>query len=219
MLKPRSAQVTAGTTPNYSDDSVRIEAGSIVVDNSWVNYDAVLFRLSEYIGRAVVPPRTRFFQNRNYAVYLMVGLDLDEGIKVVEGRQVPFTSVRSVPRPVSFDIVPLIGIVAVQNGSDDLNLGYLPLRNENIEYFNGAGNVLDAGRKGITGVDSDVAGETGPQGMTGPEGSRGALGASGISGYTGLQPIARCGETGVRGMTGINWQVHVPLISFFQATE
>lgn len=217
MLKPRSAQVTAGATPGYSNDSVRIEAGSVVIDNSWVNYDSVLFRLTKYINGIVVPPRTRFFQNRSYAVYLMVGLNLDEGIKVVEGRQVPFSSIRSVPRPVTFDIVPLVGIVVVQDGSDDLNLGYLPLKDENIEYFNGAGNVLNAGRKGITGVDSDVAGVTGPQGVTGLEGQRGARGASGVPGYTGVQTPAQRGETGVQGMTGINWQVHVPLTSFFQA--
>lgn len=217
MLKPRSAQVTAGTTPNYSDDSIRIEAGSVVIDNSWVNYDAILFRLAKYINGAVVPPRTRFFQNRGYAVYLMVGLNLDEGVKVVEGRQVRFTSVRSVPRPVTFDIVPLAGLVVVQDGSDDLNLGYLPLKDENIEYFNGTGNVIDPDLMGITGVDSDVAGETGPQGLTGLEGQRGARGSSGLAGYTGTQPGAERGETGVRGMTGINWQVHVPLTSFFQA--
>jgi len=215
MLKPRKGQILAMATPSYSDNSVRIEAGSIVVDNSWVNYDAVLFKLDDYISSVVKPPRTRFFQNRSYAVYLLVGLDINEGIRVVEGRQVPFVSVGSVPRPSSYGIVPLVGIVAVQDGSSDLNNGYLSLRDEYVEFFNGSGNVVDSDLKGITGVDSDVVGATGAGGCTGPSGSLGATGSPGWQGLTGLQPPAPQGVTGVQGMTGINWQVHVPLETFF----
>jgi len=215
MLKPRAAQVTAGTTPNFSDDSIRIESGSVVIDNSWVNYNAVLFRLTDYINSVVKSPRTRFFQNRGYAAYLLVGLNLDEGIKVVEGRHVKFSTVKSVPRPVTYDIVPLVGVVVVQDGGEDLNLGYLPLKNENVEFFNGAGNVVNRNRKGITGIECDVAGETGAEGYTGAEGIIGEQGVTGMVGLTGAQTVAQRGETGVQGMTGINWDVQVELLSFF----
>jgi len=215
MLKSKSKQVMAGVTPNYSDDSIRIEAGSVVVSNSWINYDAVLFRLTNYVASVVKPPRTRFFQNRNYAVYLLIGLDIDQGIRVAEGRQVPFSTVLSVPRPEGYDFIPLIGVVAVQDGSDDLNNGYLPLKDEYLEFFNGSGNVVDSGLKGITGVDSTVAGHTGLQGFTGPEGLRGYQGVTGLVGVTGLHVNPSQGVTGLQGMTGINWQVHVPLEEFF----
>jgi len=215
MLKSKSKQVMAGVTPNYSDDSIRIEAGSVVVSNSWINYDAVLFRLTDYVASVVKPPRTRFFQNRNYAVYLLIGLDIDQGIRVAEGRQVPFSTVLSVPRPEGYDFIPLIGVVAVQDGSDDLNNGYLPLKDEYLEFFNGSGNVVDSGLKGITGVDSTVTGHTGLQGFTGPEGLRGYQGVTGLVGVTGLHVNPSQGVTGLQGMTGINWQVHVPLEEFF----
>jgi hypothetical protein len=215
MLKPKVGQVAAGATPNYSNDSIRIEAGSVVVDNSWINYDAILFRLTDHIASVVRPPRSRFFQNRNYAVYLLVGLDINEGIRVAEGRQVPFTTVMSVPRPQNYDFIPLVGVVVIQDGSSDLNNGYLPLSDDCLEFFNGSGNVVDAGFKGITGVDCDVAGQTGAEGYTGLEGMQGETGLPGIRGYTGVQPPAPAGDTGVQGMTGINWQVHVPLEEFF----
>lgn len=215
MIKPRKSSIGASSTPNYSDDSVRIEAGSIVVDNSWVNYDAVLFRLTDYISSVVKPPRTRFFQNRDYAVYLLVGLNINEGIKVVEGRQVRFSSVGAVPRPESYDIVPLVGIVAVQDGSDDLNEGYRPLKDEYIEFLNGSGNVVDQSLKGITGVDSDVVGCSGAAGWTGLGTPQGPTGYRGPMGVTGLVTPAPQGYTGVQGMTGINWQVHAHLDTFF----
>lgn len=215
MLKPKTGLVAASATPNYSDDSIRIEAGSVVVDNNWINYDAVLFRLTEYISSVVRPPRTRFFQNRNFAVYLLIGLDVNEGIRVAEGRHVPFTTVRAVPRPFGYDFIPLLGVVTVQDGSNDLVNGYLPLRNDYLELFNGAGNVIDYRLKGITGVDCDVIGETGAQGYTGPQGNTGATGFAGPQGFTGVLVDAPQGATGVQGMTGINWQINVPLVDFF----
>jgi hypothetical protein len=215
MLKQRKGSVGASTTPNYSDNSVRIAAGSVVIENSWVNYNSALFKLTDYISSVVKPPRTRFFQNRGYAVYLLVGLDINEGIKTVEGRQVPFTTVWSVPRPETHDIVPLVGLVVVQDGSNDLNNGYVPLKDEYIEFFNGAGNVVDSGLKGITGVDSDVSGSSGAGGYTGVAGAQGFSGWPGGQGHSGIVPPAPQGETGTQGMTGINWQVEVPLKSFF----
>jgi len=217
MLKPRNKQVTAGVTPAYSTDSVRIESGSVVIENTWVNYDASLFVLRDYVTSALKPPRTRFFKNRGYAVYLLVGLSIDKGIEVVEGRHVPFTSVRAVPRPTTGNLVPLVGIVAIQDGSDDLNYGYLPIKDECLELFNGSGNVVDPDLKGTTGVDSDVVGDTGAEGYTGLEGLAGNGGLTGPAGFTGLVPAAGQGATGVQGMTGINWQVHAPLVSFFYA--
>jgi len=214
MIKSKLGLVDAVTIPNYSDDSVRIEAGSVVINNSWINYHAALFRLTEYIASVVRPPRTRFFQNRNFAVYLLIGLDVNEGIRVAEGRHVPFTTVKAVPRPSGYDFIPLLGIVVVQNGSDDLVNGYLPLRDDFIEFFNGFGNVVTHGHKGITGVDCDLVGITGIQGYTGPMGCIGITGFEGPQGMTGPQIDALQGATGVQGMTGINWQVNVPLIDF-----
>lgn len=215
MLKPKKGQVAAGAIPNYSSDSVRIEAGSVVVDNTWINYDAVLFRVSDYVSSVVRPPRTRFFKNRNYAVYLMIGLDIKDGIRVIEGRQVPFTSVQSVPKPEGYNFIPLLGLVTVQDGTDDLNNGYLPIKDEYLEFFNGFGNVVDEALKGITGVDCDIAGYTGAEGFTGVEGSQGLTGYPGTQGLTGRQPFAPSGATGTQGMTGINWQIQVPLVNFF----
>ena len=186
MLKSRDNNVRANAIPNYSDDTVRIEAGSIILDNNWISYKGIIFVLSDYIKSAVVGSRTRFFIDRNYAVYLLLGIDIDSGFKVVEGPQVKFNSLQSVPIPQNFSIAPLIGLVVIQDGTNDLNLGYVPLKDENIQFFNGMGNIIQKNIKGETGADSQIYGETGIIGSAGLPGLRGLTGVVGITGPDGL---------------------------------
>jgi len=215
MLKSKNGQIESTTVPNFSTDSVKIESGSFVIDNKWVNYDSTIFKVNDYITRVVVAPRTKFFRNRNNAVFLMVGIHLQDGLKVIEGEQVRFTTLKAVPIPSGFDVVPILGIILIQDGTTDLNLGYKPLQPYYIVHFSGTGNVLDKNQGGVKGVDSDVLGVTGFTGYTGLEGPLAKQGETGFIGETGVTLLAERGFTGPQGVTGISWDIHLKLDTFF----
>jgi len=215
MLKPKNNKIKGVTVPNYSDDSVKIESGSIIIDNKWVSYKGTLFRLSSYINTVIKGSRTRFFKDRNFAVYLLIGIDVNEGITVIEGTHVPFTTMQAVPRPVGFTIAPLVGVIAIQDGSSDLVYGYKPLENENIQFFSGSGNIIKKNLKGAQGEPSTTYGETGIVGETGIPGIVGETGFIGVTGLVGPVIPGNQGVTGFPGMTGISWDIDIPFEDFF----
>jgi len=215
MLKSNDNKIKANTVPNFSDNAVRIQAGSFVYDNKWINFNGSVFKVSEYITSVVRGSRTRFFKDRNYAVMLMVGLDPVQGVRVVEGTHVLFSTLQAVPAPSQYDFLPLVGVVVIQDGSRDLNLGYLPLKNENVLFFSGYGNIIDKNLKGVIGDDSLVYGDTGLYGNTGVQGSTGVVGTIGATGTQGITLSAPRGMTGIGGMTGISWNIHIPFRDFF----
>lgn len=210
MLKTKSEKISAGSIPIVSDDAVRINAGSFVIDNAWINFSGMIFKVRDYISSVLVGNRSRFFKDRNHAVYLLICLDPNTGITTVEGKHVPFTTLQAVPPPEVFYALPLIGLVLIQNGTSDINYGFKPIVDENIIYFSGSGNILDKNLKGIKGDDSIISGEPGSVGATGLRGNPGVTGYQGITGPAGIQSAARTGETGLQGMTGINWDIHIP---------
>lgn len=214
MLKAKNELVVASTLPNLAPDAVKIDAGSIVYDNNWINYNSTTFKIEDYILSVVQPPRTRFFKDRNYGLILLVGLNVNEGIKAIEGKHVPFTTIDALPYPDFTDIIPLVGIVLIQDGSNNLNTGYKPLRPEYIKYFSGAGNVLQKNLQGPTGADSDIVGSTGALGLSGVQGAWGFTGLVGPTGYQGIKPPQTIAETGLQGMTGISWNIHIPFVEF-----
>jgi hypothetical protein len=214
-MKSNENKVKAGVTPNFSDDSVRIQAGSFVFDNRWINFNGAVFKVTDYIATVLRGSRTRFFKDRNYAVFLLVGLDPVQGLKIAEGRHVSFTTMQAVPVPESYDFLPLIGVVVVQDGTRDLNYGYQPLKNDNIVALSGFGNIIDKDLKGDPGENSFVYGETGLTGDTGLQGITGQQGGFGITGHQSPLLMPQQGETGLMGMTGINWDIHVPFQVFF----
>jgi len=215
MLRSNEDKIKTGVVPNFSDDSVRIQAGSFVYDNKWINFNGYVFVASNYITSVLVGSRTRFFKDRNYAVYLLVGIDPVQGLRVAEGTHVLFTTLQAVPPPVSYDFLPLIGVILIQDGTKDLNYGYIPLKNENIQPLSGFGNILDKNIKGDVGDGSVAYGETGFVGYTGLMGYTGLEGYTGAAGYTGPTPTPLVGETGIGGMTGINWGIHIPFEIFY----
>ena len=210
MLKPKSEKISAGAAPVLSDDAVRINSGSFIINNAWVSFSGAIFKVRDYIASVVVGNRTRFFKDRNYAVYLLICLDPNNGITVVEGKHVRFTTLAAVPPPETFSYLPLIGLVLIQDGTLDVIYGFKPVKNENIIYFSGSGNIAEKDLKGIKGDDSVVSGETGMVGLTGLRGFMGPTGLGGITGAVGPSVSARAGETGLKGMTGINWDIYVP---------
>jgi len=210
MLKPKSEKISAGAVPILSDDAVRINAGSFIIDNAWVSFSGTMFKIRDYIASVVVGNRFRFFKDRNYAVYLLICLDPNNGITVVEGRHVKFTTLSAVPPPESFSFLPLIGVVLIQDGTRDIIYGFKPINDENIIYFSGTGNIVDRNQKGISGDDSIITGETGMIGITGLRGFRGTSGYEGVTGYPGPTVGTRAGMTGLIGMTGINWDIYMP---------
>lgn len=214
MLKSKKNTINASVKPTISKGTVRINAGFFVFDNNWINFRGKLFKLDEYIGRVLSPPRTRFFNDRNYAFYLVIGLDKNGELTYLEGNQVKFSSIKSVPVPSVIDVIPLVGLIVIQDGSRDLNFGYKPLNDSNVIFFSGAGNVLDKDQKGIQGEANNSYGFTGLMGETGIVGEQGVKGSMGQTGITGPTIYGDRGETGTKGMTGINWNIHIPFESF-----
>lgn len=215
MITLKNELLSGGLLPNLSSDAVKIEAGAVVIDNSWINYDPIVFRVNDYITSIVVAPRTRFFTDRDYAVMLIIGIDIDKGVTVLEGAQIPFSTLDAVPYPENITIVPLMGIILIQDGTADLNMGYKVLKNEYLKVFSGSGNILDKNIQGPTGIPSNIAGTTGAAGITGYIGRMGETGAMSITGYPGLTPVVSPGETGLPGITGINWNIEAGLEMFF----
>lgn len=210
MLKSKSEKICAGATPLLSKDSIRINSGSFIIDNVWISFIGTIFKVTDYISSVVVGNRTRFFKDRNYAVYLLICLDPNNGITVVEGKHVLFTTLKAVPSPESFSALPLIGLILIQDGTRDLVTGFKPVKDENLIYFSATGNIVDKNLKGISGEDSTIYGETGKRGETGIDGNQGAGGYQGVTGYIGPTIGLISGEPGLKGMTGINWDIYIP---------
>ena len=210
MLKPKSEKITAGSIPFLSDDAIRISADSFIIDNAWVSFSGAVFQVRDYISSVVVGNRTRFFKDRDYAVFLLICLDPNNGIVVVEGTHVRFTTLAAVPPPKNFSYLPLIGLILVQDGTRDVITGFKPIKDENIVYFSGTGNIDDRNLKGITGANSLISGVTGMTGYTGNRGLSGSTGYVGVTGNQGPQVVPERGRTGLMGMTGINWDIYVP---------
>ena len=216
MLKPNKSTIKSNSIDNNIKGSVRVKAGSFVVDNQWVSYDSYLFRLDNYVNSVVTANRQTFFSDRGNALILLVTLSLRNGIKIIEGPQVKYTNRRSVPLPKIVDTIPLVGVIVRQDSTGDLNGGYIPMTDEDLIFFSGTGNIEDKDLVGITGIQNTTQGLTGIagyMGITGVEGITGEIGDKGSTGYTGelIQ-----GATGIQGSTGISWDVHLPFSTNIQ---
>lgn len=216
MLKNRDNVFRARTQGNINKGAVVIDAGSLVYDNQWISYQGTVFDARRYIDSVVDGTnRRRFFQNRNYAVQIIVGIDKSGAIQILEGTQVPYTSKDSTPIPATFEIVPLVSILMIQDGSSDMNYGFRPLSDNNVTYFSGAGNVMDRNRTGAASTENGDTGQIGAVGVTGFRGLGGITGIEGDMGDTGPIGGTETGMQGSVGMTGINWAIHVPFEVFF----
>ena len=208
-------QVRVTLAPSISSDAVSVNAGSIVYDNTWFSYNPFLFHVNDYIKSVVRAPRSRFFLDRSHAAFLLVGIDINTGVRVIEGKHVRYTSMGAVPPPVSYDLLPLFGLILVQDGSTDLVYGYKPIEASNIVLFSGYGNILDKDLVGLSGANSSICGETGLRGGTGVVGETGGQGTTGLRGYTGPIVFGPQGYTGLQGITGVSWEIHIPFETFF----
>lgn len=209
MLRTRNNTIGARVQKNYTDDSVIISPGSLIFDNKWIDYNGSFFNVKEYLRSLITDQRVRFFKNINYAAYLMVGIDATGSLAVTEGEQIQYTTLKSVPVPRVFDMIPLVGIVVIQDGSTNLIDGIKPLNENNVIFYSGMGNVLDKNLIGQAGLDSNILGETGIPGETGLIGDMGITGPIGDMGNTGYAGLGVTGFQGAQGMTGINWDVQV----------
>jgi hypothetical protein len=209
MIENKINKINVKSNIELSEDSVKINSKSFVIDNTWISFSGTIFKIKEYISNVLKGDRRKFFKDRNYAVCLLVCLDPIEGIIVIEGKQVPYVSINAVPIP-KFNALPLVGIVIIQDGTTDLNYGIKPIKNENLILFSSLGNILDKNKEGEKGEDSILLGETGLQGYTGYKGEQGITGYIGITGQKGCTPIGIQGCTGLQGPTGINWDIYIP---------
>lgn len=216
MLKGRDNVFRVRAQGNISRGTLVIDAGSLVYDNRWISYQGTVFDARRYVDNVVNgTTRRRFFQNRNYAVQIIIGVDKTGAIRILEGTQVSYTSKDAVPLPATYDIVPLVAVLMIQDGSSDMNYGFKPLSDSNVTYFSGSGNVMDRNRRGADSVAGGITGQRGAAGITGIRGSDGLTGQQGAMGVTGVSGEARTGMSGAQGETGINWAIHVPFEVFF----
>jgi hypothetical protein len=210
MLKTNSNTIKSNSQDATISGAVKVTAGSMVIDNQWISYDNYIFRIKEYIQKTGTAYRPTFFKNRSYAVRLILALNIKEGIKVLESTQVQYTTREAVPLPEAIDDIPLVGIVLRQDGTNDLNMGFIPVTDKDLSFFSGTGNIIDKNLVGITGMEGMYQGLTGMQGDQGATGSIGDKGFLGTEGATGLDGEDIQGATGLRGMTGISWDTHLP---------
>lgn len=216
MLKQKNGALKAKIQQNINKGTIVIDSGSLVYDNKWISYQGTVFNFETYVDSVVDgASRRKFFKKKNYAVQIVVGIDKSGALKVKEGNQILFVSKKAVPIPLELDMIPLVSVLYIQDGSDDLTLGYKPIKSSNITYFSGFGNVLGKDQKGTS---NNVKGSTGNEGVRGVTGNKGALGNQGLTGFqgiTGTQGASVFGETGPIGITGINWDINVSFTSFF----
>lgn len=216
MLKPKKNIFRAKSQKNLEKGSIVIDAGSLVYDNQWISYQGTVFSVQNYINNVVNgTTRRRFFNKHNYAIQLLIGIDKSGALQVREGTQVLFTTKSSIPIPATFNIIPLLSVALIQDGSNDLNTGFKPINDSNITFFSGTGNVIDKNLKGEESPHRGITGFQGAQGETGLKGLQGETGTEGVMGITGEKGYSETGPKGVQGMTGINWTIHVPFEIFF----
>jgi len=213
MPEFRGGQISPLIT-SVDSNVLKINASSLVFDNTWISFSGYSFNIQRYVSDAINDNRTRFFQNRDYAVFLLIGLDKLGNISVLEGTQVKYTGVVDyVPAPARFNIAPLAGLVLIQDGSSDLN-SFKEVSNKNVIVFSGSGNIVDKNRLGDVGFPNPEIGPTGMYGETGLRGYAGITGLTGDPGYPGVSLPGETGAPGVQGVTGISWNIHFPLIHF-----
>lgn len=210
MLNTKNNTLNVRVQKNTTDDTVIIDVGSLVVDNSWIDFKGLLFNVQQYLRNAVTGQRIRFFTDVNYAAYLVLGIDVTGALTVTEGAQVPYTTLSSVPIPPVFNSVPIAGIVVIQDGTTNLTDAIKPISDSNVLFYSGMGNTFDKNQKGIAGLDSNILGDTGVVGETGFVGVDGLTGLPGEIGITGLIGFGITGSQGPQGLTGINWDIEIP---------
>lgn len=135
MLNQKNNTLNVRVQRNTADDTVIIDAGSLVVDNNWIDFKGVLFNVQQYLRNAVTGQRIRFFKDVNYAIYLVLGIDTTGSLTVTEGTQVPYTTLSSVPIPPVFDSVPIAGIVVIQDGTTNLTDAIKPVNDNNVIFY------------------------------------------------------------------------------------
>lgn len=214
MMKTKSNTVESKVLRGESSSSILIEAGSFVIDNQWVSYNNYWFKVDDYIKSVIGPNRQSFFSDRNMAIALVITLDIIDGIKIVEGKEVIFKSNDTVPYPGSLECIPLAGLILKQDGSTDLTKGYLSVGQGNLIKFSGTGNISEKNLRGATGLSNRSTGLEGLTGYRGIQGIPGYTGCQGCTGQVGAQGKLVRGEKGLRGMTGISWDVHLPFSNY-----
>ena len=210
MLKQKKNTVNSNCMNNNIGNSVKVKAGSLVIDNKWVSYDSYMFNVTDYINRSLSTNRSTFFSKKKSAIYILVTLGLKRGISILEGKEVRYISRESVPRPTVIDSIPLVGIILRQDGTDDLSTGFILVTDKDLDSFSGTGNIIEKNLVGITGLNNNTQGLTGIQGNLGDTGLQGLTGLVGDQGETGVVSAFIVGETGAQGATGISWDTHVP---------
>lgn len=176
---------------------VVIRGGSTVIGSTWLQYGDLRLDIAKLITQYVSTNSRRLFNEIGGIAYLLLALDEQSIVSLIPS--ISFNSTGSVKAfPDLGNRLPLALLKLVQDGTVGLT-GYNPITLNDIEVYQGYGNLTLRG----------AIGATGPQGDTGVYGNRGLQGVTGIEGLTGIAgatglPIAMfTGETGIRGDQGL----------------
>jgi hypothetical protein len=192
--------------PNSLGRKIKIEAGSFIYDDRWINYKSKVLDIEQYITNSLGKNRPTYFYARNNALALLVGIDYNGKLLVEEGPQVPYKSNTKVPFNKISRVLPIFSLILIQDGSVDLNLGIKEFSDKDIINISGIGNILKKDIQGETGSISSARGEQGAQGVTGYRGIQGPQGPTGLLGVQGTIGASASGITGFQGLTGLNYR-------------
>lgn len=184
----------------HGENIVFIKGGSVIVEDKWVFFPDLRIDVQATVSAYVTETSRRLFNNFNDILYVLLVLSKSGQVEVVPSvsyNKNSFGDVKSFPS--LSGKVPLMLIRLTQDGSSDLK-AFIPIRQSDIELYQGHGNFTSKGPKGEVGYK----GITGIVGATGLEGLYGYMGVTGSQGDTGAQGVSIQGVTGLVGLDGVS---------------
>jgi len=184
----------------HGENIVFIKGGSVIVEDKWVFFPDLRIDVQATVSAYVTDTSRRLFNNFNDILYVLLVLSKSGQVEVVPSvsyNKNSFGDVKSFPS--LSGKVPLMLIRLTQDGSSDLK-AFIPIRQSDIELYQGYGNFTSKGPKGEEGHK----GITGIVGATGLDGMDGYAGVTGYQGETGAQGVSIQGVTGLIGLDGVS---------------
>ena len=184
----------------HGENIVFIKGGSVIVEDKWAFFPDLRIDVQATVSAYVTETSRRLFNNFNDILYVLLVLSKSGQVEVIPSvsyNKNSFGDVKSFPS--LSGKIPLMLIRLTQDGSSDLKT-FIPIRQSDIELYQGYGNFTSKGPKGEEGFK----GITGIVGATGLEGLYGYVGLTGEQGLTGALGVSIQGVTGLIGLDGVS---------------
>jgi hypothetical protein len=182
------------------DNIVFVKGGSTIIDDTWVQLNDLKIDLKNLITTFISKQARRIFNAKNGILYVVITIDKNSTIEVIPSISLNQTALGNVKVFASLENrLPLMLVKLTQDGSNDLS-SFLTITPDDIEVYQGYGNLTLSGPQGKTGP----VGDTGAPGLLGDTGIMGLVGLEGVTGPQGLTgPFGPIGDTGSKGLDGI----------------